>query len=241
MELVVTFLAGASVLIGAAVVRLPDRQSRISHISMAIALGALLALLAFDLLPEMAEAADDGWLMPLALAALGIGLLRLLDSFIPEHEDHEHNHDTGNALHIGLMSSLAVIVHNIVEGMTVYSLAFSDLRQGLILAAGVALHNIPVGLLICSTIKNESVLRQVKIFSIVTLSTLAGGVLMLLVSGRMSETVIGALVSVATGMILYLVFWELLPHVLRTRAPLLNISGTVLGFVLVFLSTLIAE
>ena len=64
---------------------------------------------------------------------------------------------------------------------------------------------------------------------------------MLLVSGRMSETVIGALVSVATGMILYLVFWELLPHVLRTRVPLLNIGGTALGFILVFLSTLIAE
>ncbi len=242
MELLITFLAGASVLVGAVVVRLEDSRSRIAHLSMAIALGALLSLLIFDLLPEMAETAGStGWIVTLVLAAAGVLLLRLLDRFVPEHQDHEHNHDTGNALHIGLMSSLAVILHNIVEGMTVYSLAYADLRQGLVFAVGIALHNIPVGLLICSTIRKESVVRQVGVLSAVTLSTLAGGVIMLLVSGKMSESVTGALVSVATGMIIYLVFWELLPHVLRTKARLLNISGTVLGFLLVFLSTLIAE
>lgn len=242
MELVITFLAGASVLVGAVVVRMVYNQSRIAHLSMAIALGALLSLLIFDLLPEMAETAGGtGWILTLALVATGVLLLKLLDQFVPEHQDHEHNHDTGNALHIGLMSSLAVILHNIVEGMTVYSLAFADLRQGLIFAVGVALHNIPVGLLICSTIKNESIFRQVGVLSAVTLSTLAGGIIMLLVSGQMSETVTGALVSIATGMILYLVFWELLPHVLRTRARLLNITGTALGFFLVFLSTLLAD
>lgn len=242
MELLITFLAGASVLVGAVVVRLEDSRSRIAHLSMAIALGALLSLLIFDLLPEMAETAGStGWIVTLVLVAAGVLLLRLLDRFVPEHQDHEHNHDTGNALHIGLMSSLAVILHNIVEGMTVYSLAYADLRQGLVFAVGIALHNIPVGLLICSTIRKESVVRQVGVLSAVTLSTLAGGVIMLLVSGKMSESVTGALVSVATGMIIYLVFWELLPHVLRTKARLLNISGTVLGFLLVFLSTLIAE
>ena len=242
MELLITFLAGASVLIGAVIVRLPDQQNRIAHLSMAVALGALFSLLIFDLLPELAEAAESsGWLIPLVLAAAGIGVLRLLDQFVPEHQDHGHNHDTGNALHIGLMSSLALVLHNVVEGMTVYSLAYADLREGMIFAAGIALHNIPVGLLICSTIRKERFSRQAVIFALVTLSTLAGGILMYLVSGGVSETVMEALVSIATGMILYLVFWELLPHVLRTRTFLLNICGTVLGFMLVLLSTLIAE
>ena len=242
MELLITFLAGASMLIGALVIRLPDNQKRIAHISMAIALGALFSLLVFDLLPEMAEAAEtSGWLLPVILSVAGIVILRLLDGLVPEHEDHELNHDTGNALHIGLMSAMAVIVHNIVEGMTVYSLAYTDLRQGLILAVGVALHNIPVGLLICSTLKGEKLFRQLIVFGIVTLSTLAGGILMQMFSGHMSETVTGALVSVATGMIVYLVFWELLPHVLRTKAYLLNTAGVALGVVMVFISTLIAE
>ena len=242
MELLITFLAGASMLIGALVIRLPDNQKRIAHISMAIALGALFSLLVFDLLPEMAEAAEtSGWLLPVILSVAGIVILSLLDGLVPEHEDHELNHDTGNALHIGLMSAMAVIVHNIVEGMTVYSLAYTDLRQGLILAVGVALHNIPVGLLICSTLKGEKLFRQLIVFGIVTLSTLAGGILMQMFSGHMSETVTGALVSVATGMIVYLVFWELLPHVLRTKAYLLNTAGVALGVVMVFISTLIAE
>ncbi len=243
LELIATFLAGASVLIGAVVVRLPDNQRRIAHLSVAIALGALLSLLIFDLLPEMAAAVSDsnGPVPMLALVVVGIVLLRLLDTFVPEHQDHGHNHDTGNALHIGLMSSLALILHNIVEGMTVYSLTYADFRQGMIFAAGVALHNIPVGLLICSSMKNENVFRQVVVFSLVMLSTLLGGLIMMAVSGEMSEAVTGALVAIATGMILYLVFWELLPHVLRTKSRLINVCGTVLGFVLVFISTLMGE
>ena len=125
--------------------------------------------------------------------------------------------------------------------MTVYSLAYADLRQGMIFASGVALHNIPVGLLICSSLKNERAFRQMAVVSIVTFSTFLGGLIMLAVSGEMSESVIGALVAIATGMILYLVFWELLPHVLRTKSRFINVFGTVLGFALVFISTLIGE
>ena len=166
-------------------------------------------------------------------------MLRILDRFVPEHEDTAHNHDTGNAVHIGIMSSLAVILHNVVEGMTVYSLSYADLRQGMILAGGVALHNIPMGMLISSTLKGRKPAFKLAVFSTVTLSMMAGGVIIFLMSGHMSETVTAALISIATGMIIYLIVLELLPHILRTENRPLNFIGALSGFVLVFISTMI--
>lgn len=240
MELVITFLAGLSVLIGAAVIYLPGNKSRIEHLSIAVAMGALLSLLFSDLIPELYEAAlSTGWITPVAIGIVGIVSIRILDRFVPEHEDTVHNHDTGNAVHIGIMSSLAVIIHNVVEGMTVYSLSCSDLRQGMILAGGIALHNIPMGMLICSTIKGRNMGLKLAVFAAVSLSTMAGGVIMFLMRGYMPESVTGALIAFATGMIIYLVFLELLPHVLRTENRLLSFFGALTGFVLVLISMMI--
>ena len=240
MELVITCLAGLSVLIGAAVIYLPGNKSRIEHLSIAVAMGALLSLLFFDLLPELYEASrNTGWIAPVLTGLTGIVSIRILDRFVPEHQDTVHNHDTGNAVHIGIMSSLAVIIHNVVEGMTVYSLSCSDLRQGMIFAGGIALHNIPMGMLICSTIKGRSLRLKLGVFAAVSLSTMAGGVIMFLMSGYIPDSVTRALVAFATGMIIYLVFLELLPHILRTENRLLSLAGALSGFFLVLISLMI--
>ena len=240
MELFVTFLAGISILVGALVVKLTNNKEEVEQVSMAMALTALLSLLIFDLLPEVKESAGEhGWPFMLFMILLGLFLLIILDRFVPEHEDTELNHDTGNAVHIGMIAALAIVVHNIVEGMTVYSMLFENFQAGVILAFGIALHNIPMGMMIYTTMIHQKRRDKGIVFGAVTLSTLLGGLIMFSVSGHLSEAVICILVAIATGMILYIVFWELFPHVLKTKGYLLNIIGAVLGFVLVFISSLI--
>lgn len=240
MELLITFLAGVSVLAGALVVKLTNNEEKVEHVSMAMALAALLALLVLDLLPEVVETGESsGWLFAVLMLIIGFVLLVVLDRFVPEHEDTEENHDKENAAHIGLISALAIIVHNIVEGMSVYSVLHADFNGGLILAVGIALHNIPMGMMIYSTMLPQRRKEKAAVFGAVTLSTFAGGLVMQLVSGHLSEQVTGALVAVAAGMIIYIVFMELLPHVLRTRGWLMNLLGAGMGFLFVFVSTLI--
>lgn len=241
MELLVTFLAGISVLAGALIVRIAeDYHKHVEHISMAIAMAALLSLLILDLLPEVAEYSEGkGWIISIIMILAGVALLKVLDNFIPEHEDNEHNHDTGNAVHIGIISSMAVGFHNIVEGMTVYSLTYSDPMEGIVFAIGIALHNIPMGMLFYTTMYGQSRREKAAVFSIVCFSTFAGGIIMALLSDLLTETVTGILVSLASGMVIYIVFMELLPHVLKTKEHLINIAGIVIGFAIVLLSTLL--
>lgn len=241
MELLITFLAGISILFGAAFIRLSHNTEKIEHLSIATALSALLSLMIFDLLPEVAESASGiGWGVTVLFVIGGIALLKFLDRLVPDHEDTEANHDRENAAHIGLISALAVILHNIIEGMTVYSLSLASTRQGFIFALGIALHNIPMGMLIESTTEQEPPKKHFAVLSSVSLSTLIGGLLMMMVSDYLTDTVVGILVCIATGMIIYITFLELLPHVLKTKEKALNFIGAALGFLLVLASSVLA-
>lgn len=238
MELFITFLAGISILVGAIVIKLSHNTEKIEHLSIAMALAALLTLMVVDLVPDVIESADSvGWIITIVFVAAGVAILKILDLFVPDHEDNEKNHEQENTVHIGMITSLAIILHNIVEGMTVYSLSLADTRQGLIFAIGIALHNIPMGMLIESTMEKECRSKHIAVLSSVTLSTLLGGIIMQALSGHFNETITSILVSIALGMIIYIVFLELLPHVLKTKDVKLNIIGAVIGFALVFISS----
>ena len=239
MELFITFLAGASVLVGALLIRISKHAHRVEHLSMAMALTALISLLAADLGPEMVEAVGEKPMLTIAMMLAGLAVLIILDRFVPDHEDSEEKHDAENAAHVGIISALALFVHNIVEGMTIYSVLCSDLKSGVIFSMGVALHNIPVGMMIYSALSSAGRKQKAAVSIVVTLSTAVGGLLMAALSGLVTETVTSCLVAVATGMILYIVFFELLPHVIKEKDRLMSLAGAVLGVGAVLLSTLL--
>ena len=84
MAIVITFLAGISILIGAFIIKTVKNPHTVEQISIALALGSLLSLMLFDLLPDLYEAtAETPWYLILIFVVIGIGLLRILDFFIP--------------------------------------------------------------------------------------------------------------------------------------------------------------
>ena len=120
MPLIITLLAGLFILLGAVAIKFSKETHKVEVISFALALGALVSLMAFDLIPDMFEG-EIKWYLVLIFVAVGFGFLFVLDLLAPDHEDHhdtDENHDEENSAHIGIMSALAVILHNIVEGMT---------------------------------------------------------------------------------------------------------------------------
>ena len=241
MALLITFIAGISILVGAVIIKLFKNPETIEHLSIALALGSLFSLMAFDLVPEILESSHEmGLLIPIVFTAIGFVLLKLLDIFVPDHEDTDENHDTENAAHIGLISALAVILHNIVEGMTVYSLSLSSFEKGAIFALGISLHNIPMGMLIYSTLADSKKAKKIAVFASVTVSTLIGGILMKLIAKHLTENVISCLVAMASGMIIYIIFLELIPHVIKTKPAKISIIGIITGFLIVLLSCKLA-
>lgn len=244
MALLITFLAGISIGVGALIVKYSKNPDLLSHLSLSLALGAMIVLVLFDLGPEAAELADEAGLgQTLLTVALGVALLALLEFFIPDHDgaasDTSPDGETSEAIHVGLMTVAALALHNIVEGMSIYALALNDLRGGAIYALGVALHNLPMGMLIFSALRHERKRVKALAFAGALFSTVLGGLVMMLVSPLVTQTTMELLTCLALGMILYIIVMELLPHVLRERPAWVGAAGTAVGFALVLASSLL--
>ncbi len=245
MGIVITLILGIFLLAGVLVVKLVKNGEKAEQLSIAIALGTMVSLVIVELIPEVLETFQGKSLIYAGVAVLvGIALLKLLDHFIPNHEEHggietEHENTPENMIHIGIISAVAIILHNIVEGMAVYSITAESLKVGLLVGLGVGLHNIPMGMLMYSTLEKDSRKKRILILTLAAVSTLAGGILMALISPVLNEFVIGILICLALGMLLYIILFELVPHLLHSRHKLLSVLGIAAGVVIIFISTLL--
>ena len=158
MNLFITFLFGLTILIGVLFILVSKNNKRIVEISISMAFSILLFLIFFELIPEVREHLDIIYLVLGTMA--GVCLLKLLDVFIPSHE---HSSSFNHVLHISLITSIALILHNIIEGMALYISLKNDIHMGLLLGFGIGLHNIPMGMVIASTLK-EAKYSNIKIY-----------------------------------------------------------------------------
>lgn len=238
--LIVTFVLGMFLLIGVLGVKLVKNNHMIEQLSIAIALGAMLSLVGAELIPEVCETfgLKGAWVIVVS-AMVGVLILKLLDRFVPEHDhDHKTQHESTaeNVIHIGTVSAVAIILHNMIEGMAVYSMTMENLKVGMLVAFGVGLHNIPMGMLIYSTLEKERKEKKILILILAVLSTFAGGALMALISPVLSEFVIGILICITLGMLLYIILFELIPYLLHSGHKVRSAMGIVVGVLVVLIS-----
>lgn len=237
MILVITFLLGLFFAAGVAAARLSDNTRKIEEISISVAAGAMSALAAADIIPEILhEMSGTGLIKAVLFTAAGIVFLKLLDRFVPEHHGDEES--PGAMIHIGIISALAIMLHNIIEGMAVYELGADSLRQGVIFAIGVGLHNIPMGMLVYSTLKDETRVKKYTVLFAVMISTFAGGLVMAALGNGMSHTLIDLLTCLTLGMIIYIISSELVPYMAAHRNYRVYAAGIAAGAAIVAVSLL---
>lgn len=237
MILVITFLLGLFFAAGAAAAGLSDNTRKIEEISISVAAGAMSALAAADIIPEILhEMSGAGLIKAVLFTAAGVVFLKLLDRFVPEHHGDEES--PGAMIHIGIISALAIMLHNIIEGMAVYELGADSLRQGIIFAIGVGLHNIPMGMLVYSTLKDETRIKKYTVLFAVMISTFAGGLVMAALGSCMSHTLIELLTCLTLGMIIYIISSELVPYMASHRNYKVYAAGIAAGAAIVAVSLL---
>lgn len=233
MGLLITFVLGIFVLIGAAIAGFAKNEHRVSELSVAVALGAIVMLLALDLVPEVFEGIEHiGWLLTVVAVALGFAALAALDRFLPDadhgkHGAHGHvedddahdlahapvvsGHPHGSALHVSVAVVIALTVHNIIEGMSVYGVATQSVTAAFLLAFGIGIHNMPMGMIIYSGVRDQSLGRRVGILAVAALSTFVGGLIMLAIGSAADDHIVHFMIALTVGLLLYIVICELAP------------------------------
>ncbi len=245
MGLLFTLITGLFMLLGMVVVLLSKNNRKIVDFSISMAFGVIVSLILAELLPESYEIMNETFSFPrsililIVLIGLGIILLKVLDLFIPDHDhDSQKEASTENLMHIGIVSSVALILHNIIEGMAIYSAATTDTAMGFLMTVGVGLHNIPMGMIVTSTLYQSSTSKKKTILFvfITAFSTFVGGILMFLLSNTISDFILGILLSITLGMLVYIVLFELLEQVIHNHHPKITFFGIITGIFIFFLT-----
>ncbi|CAF4799059.1 unnamed protein product [Rotaria sp. Silwood1] len=116
--------------------------------------------------------------------------------------------------HMGILTALAIAIHNIPEGVTTYTGAVKDTKLGIALAIAVALHNIPEGIAVATPIYFATG-SKLKAFRWTLISALAepfGGIIgWLIADDGLNANVNGIMFGLVVGMMVTISIKELIP------------------------------
>ena len=244
LALFITFLLGFFIIIGVIIVFFLKKQKKVLDFIFAFALSILTMLILVDLLGHTIEHLGIKHIYLFILfTCLGLLIFKIIDDFVPEHEDAKmtKKEEKKNIVHIGVLATIALIIHNFVEGMAIYLTSANDINLGIMMALGVGFHNIPLGIIITTTLNSDKNTGKY-LFCIISLfiSSFLGGLLLYLLNiNTVSDIVIGSLLALTIGMLLYIIIFELYPKVKKTTNKKITIIGLVAGVIIALIGTFI--
>lgn len=234
-----TILTGLFFLIGICILQNKKNKEKTSNFTIALAFIVIVGLLLFDLLPEILEVNNYILIFPLILGFL---ILIILDKLIPHHH-HDHNEKKCNKKehdlhlnHIGIVTIIALAIHNMIEGLTLYSVALNSFKSGILMTIGISLHNIPLGFQIGNTLRNKKY-SNLLIFLLCISSFL--GALIIILFGSISEKIISMLLALTFGMLLYISIFELFKEIKNNFRKRETLYGIIVGIVILIITFLI--
>ncbi len=136
----------------------------------------------------------------------------------------------------GLVTALAVAIHNLPEGLATFFASSVDLRLGLTVVVAIAIHNIPEGIAVALPVYQATGSKR-KVFWYTLLSGLAepvGGVIgFFIIKLLFPELAVGIMFSIVAGIMTYISFDTLLPLSKEYDTGHYSITGVVLGMLFI--------
>ena len=270
--LLLTLIAGAATGIGGALVLFKKKlSSNFLAGALGVSAGVMIFISLAELFPEsQAEiAAIDTFKHGKALVLIaffaGMGIITLIDFLIPEYENpHEASglsldartaavgvlEQTGNekALHrLGIMSALAIAIHNFPEGIATFIGSLNDPQMGTGITFAIAIHNIPEGIAVAIPIyyATKSKGKALLYATLSGLSEIIGALLCLAVTAVFGVQLTGGgpvfplILAAVAGIMIYISLDELLPTAEKYGKHHIAIAGVVAGMAIMGVSLLI--
>lgn len=214
-----------------------DNKDSIILKSLSFAAGVMICISIFDLLPSSFSYFQKDYififsfLLLFLFMVLGIICAILIDRLFPSSSD--------KLLKTGFISMIALMLHNIPEGIATFVTTEANLSFGLSLAFAISMHNIPEGISIAVPIfySTNSKKKALVYTFIAGFSEFIGAIISyFFLSSRMTSFSFGLLYSMIAGIMLYLSFYELLPQACSYHKKKDVILYFVIGFIVMILS-----
>ncbi|MEN3003161.1 zinc transporter ZupT [Dehalobacterium formicoaceticum] len=254
-----TLFAGLSTGIGS-ILAFYTKQTNKKFLTVALGFsaGVMLYVSMLEIFPEARASLEGiygaslGYLITTIAFFAGIGLIALIDKFVPSEENPHEMHDINDMekhqendpalLRMGLFSALAIAIHNFPEGLATFISAIEDPALGVSIAIAIAIHNIPEGIAVSVPVFFATGSRK-KAFKYSFLSGLSeplGAIVgYLLLQIFFHEAMFGLTFAGVAGIMVYISLDELLPTAEKYGEHHLAIYGLVAGMAVMAVSLIL--
>ncbi len=255
-----TLLAGLATGVGSAMAFLAKRtNTRLLAVSLGFSAGVMIYVSFVEIFGKAKDALvpelglrTGSWATVAAFFG-GMALIGLIDKLVPSYENPHEMHlieelreaIPGNGdqqlLRMGLLSALAIAIHNFPEGLATFTVALKDPQLGIPIATAIAIHNIPEGIAVSIPIYYATGSRR-RAFLLSFASGLSEplGALIgyFLLFPFMTDILFGVLFAGVAGIMVFISLDELLPAARRYGKHHFSLWGLIAGMVVMALSLL---
>ncbi|WP_418981802.1 zinc transporter ZupT [Alistipes sp.] len=258
IPLLLTLGAGMATGIGSAIAFFAKRTNkRLLSFSLGFSGGVMVYVSFVELFAQANLALTTQWgprlgvIVTVAAFFTGILMIGIIDRLVPAIENPHEAHRieemdkqprNNKLMRMGLMTALAIGIHNFPEGIATFASAVDNTTLGVAIALAIAIHNIPEGIAVSIPIFYATGDRK-KAFLLSLLSGVAepvGALLAWLVlMPFMSPTLMGCILSGVAGIMVFISIDELLPAAREYGEAHTSIYGVVAGMALMAVSLIL--
>ncbi|MFI3115438.1 MAG: ZIP family metal transporter [Clostridia bacterium] len=141
--------------------------------------------------------------------------------------------DNNSYQSIGMVLAVGIALHNLPEGLAIGVSLDADFSLGLSIALAILLHDVPEGLAMSIPLKMAN-MHPIKILCISIFAGLTTGLggLIGVIIGKISDNIIGLSLSIASGAMIYVIIMELIPKSKEIYKGKLSSEFNMLGIIL---------
>ena len=254
IPLLMTVLAGLATIIGGFITFLVNKNNlKILSLGLGFSAGVMI----FGSFTEISSTAegllkeyypvDYHWIMFGGFIA-GVIISKLIDTFVPDHVEGSLTDGCDNSSsrthkikRAGLLTAIAIAIHNFPEGLGTFLVSSQDLTIGISVALAIALHNIPEGIAVALPIYHATGKKRMAIwYSFWTGMTEPIGALigLALLHWFLPQVFVGFFMAAVVGIMIYISFDTLLPLSHEYGDWHYAIAGVMSGIIVIWASLL---
>lgn len=234
-------IAGFSTMLGCIGILIPvKKKAEFITFSLSMSLSVMMMVSLFDLipssLPNLGSNILSGALLFILFFSLGMILTNFLNTLV------EKGKGSNNLYKLGILSFIALVLHNLPEGLLTFMSTYQDFNLGLSLCLAITLHNIPEGISIAVPIyyATGNIKEALKCTFLSALAEPIGALLaFLILKDFVTEGMISAILVLVAGIMITLSINKMLPEALEYNKKKPLYLGFIIGTVVVLLSLII--
>ncbi|GAA0123340.1 MAG: zinc transporter ZupT [Clostridium argentinense] len=236
---ILTALAGLSTGIGSAIAFFAkETNKKFLSISLGFSAGVMIYVSFVEILSKSKDSLslvlgqEKGVYIAILSFFSGMVLIWLINKFIPDI-DHGEEKDI-NLYKMGVLSALAIAIHNFPEGLATFTAALNEPKVGIPIAVAIAIHNIPEGIAVSIPLYYATGNKK-KAFKLSFLSGLTeplGAIIgFILFRNTFNDLTYGIIFGVVAGIMVYISLDQIIPAAEEYGQHKFVMRGTFAGMI----------